>query len=37
MPCRRVFIVLGDPLGYLEGVRLLGFLGEKKDYIVNNK
>jgi len=30
MPCRRVFLSTGAPLGNLEGVRLLGLLREKK-------
>ena len=30
MPCRRVFLSIGAPLGNLEGVRLLGLLREKK-------
>jgi len=30
MPCRRVSLSIGAPLGNLEGVRLLGFLRQKK-------
>ena len=30
MPCRRVSLSIGAPLGNLEGVRLLGSLREKK-------
>jgi len=33
MPCRRVSLSIGAPLGNLEGVRLLGLLREKKLYI----
>jgi len=30
MPCRRVSLSIGAPLGNLEGVHLLGLLREKK-------
>ena len=30
MPCKRVSLFIGDLLGKLEGVRLPGFLREKK-------
>ena len=33
MPCRRLSLSIGAMLGNLEGVRLLGLLGEKKEYI----
>ena len=33
MPCKRAFLSIGALLGNLEGVRLLGLLREKKEYI----
>ena len=33
MPCKRVSLSIGTLLGNLEGVRLPGYLREKKKYI----
>jgi len=33
MPCRRVALFIGAPLGNLEGIRFLELLREKKYYI----
>jgi len=33
MPCKRVSLYIGAPLGNLEGVRLPEFLREKKKFI----
>ena len=33
MPCRRLSLSIGAPLGKLERVRLMGILREKKSYI----
>jgi len=34
MPCKRMSVSIGTLWGNLEGVHLLGFLREKKNYIL---